>query len=253
MSSEEGFYLYGIVASNKQQDLGPLGIGGRGDRVYTIVYQNIAAIVSRSPIIKYHVTRDNVQAHTRVLETVARAHTVLPVRFCTIAKNEEMIVSHLLKTRYQEFIDLAREMEGKIELGVRARWKDMDAIFTEVAEENKSIKMLKEASLREKNQQIKYANSIKIGEMVKKALEQKRKREAQQVLEAIKPLCLTYKESPIYGDMNLFNATFLVRKTQENDFDEKTNSLQDKYQDRILLIYTTSIVPYSFVELVVTW
>lgn len=253
MSSEEGFYLYGIVATNCKQGFGSIGIGGRGDNVYTLVYQNIAAIISRSPIIKYHVSRDNVSAHTTVLERVAKEHTVLPVRFCTIAKNEEMIVNNLLKTRYQEFIDLSKEMHGKMELGIRARWKDMDAIFAEVVEENKNIKALKEASLREKNTQKRYADSVRIGEMVQKALEKKRQQEAQALLEIIRPLSSDCKESKLYGDMNLLNAAFLVDKTKEEDFDKKLNNLQKEYQERTLLIYTSSTVPYSFVELVVTW
>jgi hypothetical protein len=253
MSSEDGLYLYGIVDTNSKQDFGSIGIGGRGDRVYTLAYQGIAAIISSSPIIKYHVTRDNVLAHTRVLETAVKDYTVLPVRFCTIAKNEQMIVNNLLKTRYQEFIDLSKEMHGKIELGIRARWKDMDAIFAEVVEENKAIKALKEDSLHEKDVQKKYANSVKIGGMVQKALEQKRKRESQTLLEAIKPISLDYKESQLYGDMNLLNATFLVDQTKEADFDKKVNDLQKEYQERTLLLSTSSTVPYSFVELVVNW
>ncbi|GCE06058.1 GvpL/GvpF family gas vesicle protein [Dictyobacter aurantiacus] len=253
MSSEEGLYLYGIIPTGQEQDFGQIGIGSRGDMVYTLAYQDIAAVISKSPIIKYHVSRDNVFAHTRVLETVANDYTVLPIRFCTIAKNEEMIINRLLKTRYQEFIQLSREMKGKIELGLRARWKNMDAIFAEVVEENAPIKRLKEASLREKDKQKKYASSIKIGEMVQKALEQKRTHETRALLETVRPLSMDYKESQLYGDMNLFNAAFLVDQAKEKEFDQRLDELQKKLQDRTLLIYTTSVVPYSFVELVVKW
>lgn len=253
MSNEEGFYLYGIIAAAEKQEFGPIGIGGRGDTVYTIAYQDVAAIISKSPITKYQVSRDNVFAHTQVLETVARDYTVLPIRFCTIAKDEEMIVDKLLKTRYQEFMQLSREMEGRIELGLRARWKNMEAIFAEVVAENKTIQQLKDASLREKDKQKRYASSIKVGELVQKALEQKRSRETQALLATIKPLSLDYKESQLYGDMNLMNAAFLVDKAKEKEFDQKLDRLQKEQQERTLLIYTSSAVPYSFVELVVKW
>ncbi|GLV59278.1 hypothetical protein KDH_61050 [Dictyobacter sp. S3.2.2.5] len=253
MSSEEGLYLYGIIPSGEKQDFGSIGIGGRGDEVYALPYQDIAAVISKSPIIKYEVTRDNVFAHTQVLETVAKDYTVLPVRFCTIAENGEMIVDKLLKTRYQEFIQLSGKMKGKIELGVRARWKNMDVIFAELVEENEPIKKLKEASLQEKDKQKKYANSIKVGEMVQKELEQKRIRETRSLLEAIRPLSLDHRESRLYGDMNLLNATFLVDKAKEKEFDQRIDELQTELQDRIVVIYTTSTVPYSFVEVVVKW
>lgn len=254
MSSEEGLYLYGVIATDNKQDFGPIGIGGRGDKVYALAYQDIAAVISKSPIQKYHVTRDNVFAHTQALETVAKDHTVvLPVRFCTIATDEETIINKLLKERYQELIQLLQEMQGKIELGLRARWQDMDAIFAEVVEENQTIKKMKEASLREKDKQKKYANSIKVGEMVQKALEQKKTREAQALLDAIKPLSLNYRENQLYGDMNFLNAAFLVDKTKEGDFDKKLSDLQKEHEERTLLIYNSSAVPYSFVELVVKW
>src|SRR5579864_1418441 len=169
MGNEEGCYIYGIMASLQGREFGHIGIGGRADVVYTLPYQNIAAIVSCSPMVKYAVTRDNAIAHAKVLEMAVEDGTTLPVRFCTIAKNEETIVEKILKTRYQEFIDLLREMEGKIELGVRARWTDLNAVFAEVVEENKNIKALKEAVLGEKDRQIEHAGRIKIGQLVQKA------------------------------------------------------------------------------------
>src|SRR6266496_998672 len=140
MSNGEGRYIYGIIGTSQRREFGPIGIGERGNVVYTLPYQNLAAIVSRSPLVKYPVTRDNSMAHIKVLERAMEEYTVLPVRFCTIAEEEEIIIEKVLKTRYQEFIDLLRGMEGKLELGVRARWTDLNAIFAEVVEENKETK-----------------------------------------------------------------------------------------------------------------
>src|SRR5437588_11817208 len=119
MNNEEGCYFYGIMAAHGRREFGPIGIGGRGDLVYTLPYQDIAAIISRSPIVKYPVTRENMLTHAKVLDTAVEEGTILPARFCTIAENEEAIVEKVLKARYQEFVDLLRKMEGKIELRIR--------------------------------------------------------------------------------------------------------------------------------------
>ena len=218
MSNGEGRYIYGIIAANQRREFGPIGIGERGDVVYTLPYQHLAAIVSSSPIVKYAVTRENSIAHAKVVEKAMEAYTILPVRFCTIADGEEVIIEKILKTRYQEFSDLLTEMEGKIELGVRAYWTDLNAIFAEVIEENKDIKALKEALLSERNEQRKYAGKVKIGQLVQKAVEEKKRREAQELLEALRPLSLDCKENRVYGDMNLVNAAFLVTKEQATSF-----------------------------------
>jgi Gas vesicle synthesis protein GvpL/GvpF. len=253
MNSGEGRYLYGVITSNQRQEFGPIGIGARGDTVYTLPYRDLTAIISHSPIEKYAVSRENLLAHSKTLEKVAEAYTVLPVRFSTIAADESAIVDKLLKSRYQELTDLLKSMEGKLELGIRARWENSEAIFAELVEENKEIKELKAATLKEKNQQKRYANQIKIGELVQNALEEKRRRERIVLIDAIKPLSLDYKEMQIYGDMNIVSVAFLVNREQEASFDQKIGELRQAYEPRTQLKYTISAVAYNFVELVVTW
>jgi hypothetical protein len=253
MSNGEGRYIYGIIAANQRREFGQIGIGARGDVVYTLPYQDLAAIVSSSPIVKYAVTRENSIAHAKVVEKAMEENTILPVRFCTIAEEEKVIIEKVLKARYQEFIDLLREMEGKIELGVRAYWTDLNAIFAEVVEENKDIKAVKEALLSERNEQRKYAGKVKIGQLVQKALEEKKKREAEELLEALRPLSLECKENRVYGDMNLVNAAFLVTKERESEFDHKMQELEKAYGGRKKLKYIGPVAPYNFVEVVVNW
>src|SRR5690349_22321990 len=161
MSNEEGRYFYGILGSKKQLEFGPIGIGKREDVVYTLPYQEISAIISSSPIVKYPVTREYTIAHAKVLEKATEEGTVLPARFCTIAENEAAIVEKVLKPRYQEFVDLLQKLTGKVELRVRARWLDLDAIFAEIVEENSEIKSLKEALLTEQNLHVKRSGMVK--------------------------------------------------------------------------------------------
>jgi hypothetical protein len=252
-ASGEGYYIYGIIPSSQEQEFGPVGIGERGDFVHTVHYQDLAALVSFSPIVKYAVTRANSMAHIKVLEMAMQKYTVLPVRFCTIAESKERIIEKVLQARYQEFLDLLAEMEGKMELGVRARWTDLNAIFSEVVEENTAIKAIKEAVLNEKNEQKKYAGKIKIGQLVQNALEEKKKREASELLESLKPLSLDYKENRIYGDMNLISVAFLITREQECAFDLKMQELEKTYGGRKQLKYIGPVVPYNFVEVVVNW
>ena len=253
MSHEEGHYLYGIIAADRRREFGPIGIGERGDAVYALPYRGLAAIVSRSPIVKYAVTRDNSMAHARVVERVMQEYTILPARFCTIASEEEAIIEKVLRARYQEFTDLLGTMEGKIELGVRARWTDMDAIFAEVVAENKEIQGMKEVLRREKSAQKQYASKIKIGELVQKALEEKKNREKEELIEALRPSSLDCKENTIYGDMNLVNAAFLVTKEMEPAFDHRIQELEATYGERKKLKYVGPVAPYNFVEVVVNW
>lgn len=249
----EGKYLYAIIEDSEPQEFTTLGIGERGDKVYTLHSNGLAAVVSSSPIVKYPVTRDNMVAHQKVLEEVMKEFTLLPVRYCTIAEDEEKIKEKLLKARAGEFKDLLAKMKGKVELGVRAFWTNTERIFGEIISENEELAQLKKKIAEEKSEQKVYAGKIKIGEMVKLALEEKKKKEAEILLDSLRGLAEDMRENNILGDRNFLNAAFLVRKEKEEVFDKKVNQLQQELGDRTKLNYFGPIPPCNFVEVVVTW
>ena len=47
---EEGIYIYCIIESKEPRHFDATGIGGRGDDVYTVFFQDIGAVVSKSPV-----------------------------------------------------------------------------------------------------------------------------------------------------------------------------------------------------------
>jgi len=253
MNNEEGKYIYAIINAKEPQEFKSVGIGGKGDKVYTIHQDGLAAVVSSSPIVKYPVSRDNTMAHQKVLEEVMRKFTLLPVRYCTIAEEEKNIKEKVLKARYKEFKDLLNEMKDKVELGVRAIWTNTEEIFGEIVEGNKDIKQLKEKIAKETSLFKRREGMMKVGEMVKEALEEKKEKEAQELLAILKLLSVDAKVNKVYGDRNIFNAAFLVGKTKEREFDEKINELEKKLGERTKLQYLGPVPPYNFVEVVVTW
>jgi len=123
--SGEGKYIYCIIAIDNCEFLnfGPLGIGGRNDELYTISYKTIAAVVSNSPIKKYPVAREYLIPHERAIEEVMKAYTVLPVRFATTAEDEKKVKT-ILEKDYDKILDLLEKMKGKIELGLKAIFKE---------------------------------------------------------------------------------------------------------------------------------
>lgn len=251
--NNEGKYIYAIIKADEPQEFSVLGIGDRGDKVYTVRYKDLAAVVSSSPIVKYPVSRDNTMVHQKVLEEVMRKFPLLPVRYCTIAENEEDIKEKVLKARYKEFKNLLEGMKDKVELGVRAIWTNMEKIFSEIVEENKDIKQLKEKIAKEISVSKRREGMMRVGEMVKEALEKKKEHEAQEILAVLKPLSGEVKVNPVYGDMNILKLAFLVTKEKERKFDQKINELEKEFRGRTKLRYFGPLPPYNFVEVVVAW
>jgi transcriptional regulator of NAD metabolism len=248
---KEGVYVYCIIEADGEKSFGSMGIGGRGDQVYTICLQGLAAVVSDTPIKKYSVSRENMMAHEKAIEEVMQDHTVLPVVFSTIAASSED-VQELLRARYAEFKNMLKEMEGKVELGVRALWKNKDMVFQEIVEENGKIKRLKEA-IATKSPDHTYAERVRIGEMVKAALESKREKEEKEIIKVLKEISVQYRTHKVYGDSMIMNAAFLVDRAREGEFDRRMEELTTKYEHRIGFKYVGPAPPYNFVNIVVAW
>lgn len=245
---KEGKYIYCIIASNEAQSFGPLGIGDRGDEVYAICFNDIAAVVSNSPIKKYPVSRENLIPHEKAVEEVMKYYTVLPVRFCTIAEDEEK-VKRILEIEHDRFVDSLKNMEGKKELGLKAIFKE-DVIYKDILEKYKDIKVLKEKIAALPSEKT-YLQRAKIGEMVEAALEKEKEKCKGDILNILSPLAVEVKTNNTYGELMIISAAFLVEKHKEAEFDQKVNEFADKYSDKIKFKYVGTLPPFNFVNLVI--
>lgn len=245
--AEEGKYIYGIIGTNEARSFGPIGVGGRGDIVSTISYQDISAVISNSPIGRYELSRENLLAHQRVVERIVADDTILPVKAFTIAANAEEVRDFLRKS-YRELTSLLKDMDNKIELGLTAYWRDMGAIFQEIVEENQTIRELKErAAFSPEAQTIK--DKIAVGEMVAGALAAKKERVGNEIIRPLKRIAIDFCLNDIRSDEMIVNAAFLVDRGWEKEFDCKVEELDKKYGPRIRLKYIGPGPPYNFVNL----
>lgn len=258
MKEKEGHYIYCIVAANEERDFPVKGIGDRGDSVYSICYQNIGAVISDSLVMKYPVSRKNTVAHQLVMEKIMKDYTILPVRFCTIAEDngrissKDRIKDKILRERYDEFKALLAEMDNKAELGLKAMWTDIDLIFEEILETNKEIRLLKKKIASMKGTEG-HNERIRLGGLVKSALEKRKEKEANTILKPLKKISVDNRINDTFSDRMLLNAAFLVDQAQGEKFDSCVNELQESRNGRIQLKYVGPIPPANFVEIVVKW
>jgi len=249
--SREGKYLYCIIESNEDRNFGAIGIGGRGDIVSTIGYEDISAVISSTPMTKYVINRENMISHEIVIEQVMKDYTVLPVRFCTIASSAEELRS-LLRKRHSEFKGLLRDMDNKVEMGLKVLWKDMDRTFKEIIEDNKEIKKLKKKS-EGKSTKIDNAAKVALGKAVKEVLDKKKADEAWRILNKFKRTYADVKENDLFGDSIFLNAAFLIDRIREKEFDFLVEDLVKKHEDRMTFKYVGPAPPFNFVNIVVKW
>ncbi|MFA5805912.1 MAG: GvpL/GvpF family gas vesicle protein [Melioribacteraceae bacterium] len=242
---QEGKYIYCIIGTNQPKTFGEHGIGGRGDELFTVCFNDIAAVVSNAPIINYPISKVNMLSHSKAIEVVMREHAVLPVRFSTIAEDEEK-VKKILEKEYDKFKSLLNKLEDKKEIGLKTIFIE-NKIYKYILEKHKDIKTLKEKLGGSKA----YNQLVEVGTMVENALNKEKDLCKNDFLNTLSPLAEEININKDYGELMILNAAFLVEKNREAEFDNKVHELDERYGDKIRFKYIDTVPPFNFVNLVI--
>jgi hypothetical protein len=240
-----GKYVYCIIRLDRAREFGDIGIGG-GQRVYTVHHQELAAVVSDTPIVIYDPTRENVLAHEFVNETVMREYTVIPMSFGTVFRSEDD-VSELLRSTHGAFTDVLEKMQDKIEFGLKVLW-DRDKVMAEIEQENDEIRRLKDEITRNAASSTYFAR-MQLGRLVEGAMEEASNRFVTDVHEALRPVAVASRSNKVIGDRMILNAAFLVERRREKEFDEKVKDVSRRYENTLNFKYTGPWPPYNFVNI----
>jgi hypothetical protein len=258
-------YIYCLVDCDAPAGFGPIGIEGNSE-VSAVAHDGIAAVVSATSEEKLEISRGNALAHQRVMEAVMqRGRTVLPVKFNTIAEDkgrksaEERIVDHVLVGRSKEIVGLLLTMRPVVELGVKGLWTDMEAVFRNIADGSQEIQSLRKkllgttgtgaAGRRPAN----MTGQIRLGELVKKALEARKSDMEATLLGRLTPLAKDLRRNKTFGDPMFANLALLVDKSRQNDVEAVLSAFEAQQAGQAKLRCVGPLPPCNFLELVITW
>jgi Gas vesicle synthesis protein GvpL/GvpF len=243
---EGGRYVYGIVHSKDPVSFGRSGIGGTGELVYTVNYQDIAAVVSNTSVYIFDPTRENALAHEHVIETVMKNYTIIPMSFGTVFRTDNDI-REVLKSIYPSLKDVLHQMSGKFEFGLKVNW-DRDQIIEDIKHDDEEIRQFHQEIIR-KHLQSTYLARMQLGRMIDKALAERSIAYVREIYESLRNVCVASRDNQPIGDKMIMNAAFLVEREREPEFDNVVNKVARKYGQRLKFKYTGPWPPYNFVNI----
>ena len=243
---DSGIYVYSIIECAEARTFGKIGIGGRGDDVYTVHYKDLAAVVSRTPLVVYDPTRENALAHEHVNEvSIEEGFTPVPMSFGTLFKTEKDIVEFLEDT-YDALRDVLVKMKDKLEFGLRVNWA-REEVLAEIERDDESIRRLKEEI--SKSQQSTYFARMQLGRMVDQALADKSDTYVHDIYEYLREAAIASRSNKPIGDKMIMNAAFLVQRDRAGIFDQKVQEIAQRYEGKLSFRYTGPWPPWNFVTI----
>lgn len=243
---QEGRYVYGIIQAKEPAFFGKMGIGNRGELVYTVTHGDIAAVVSRTAVFIFDPTRENALAHEHVIETVMKAHTIIPMSFGTVFRTDDDI-REVLRSIYPSVKDVLKQMAGKVEFGLKVTW-DRDHIIDELKRDHEEIHRFHQEITR-KHLQSTYFARMQLGRMIDKALAERAAESVRTIYEGLRSICVASRDNKPIGDKMIMNAAFLIEREREAEFDAAVNRIAKNFGDRLNFKYTGPWPPYNFVNI----
>lgn len=245
---KSGVYIYGVIGTSSPQEFGNIDIGGQASRVVTLGFKDIAAVISESPFAVYNSlakerTVKDLVSHQFVLEKVMRSFTILPLKFGTMVETADEVIEFLARG-YALLSDELRQMEGKIELDIVARW-ELPKVMAAIYRDSPNIQS-KQREFALKGNKVAVEEKVTLGQLVEQALETRKASSTQLILQTLKEeaaeVCLHEVASP---EMFL-NAAFLLEKEHEGAFNETVALLDQRLESAVNFRVVGPLPPYSF-------
>lgn len=245
MATSTGYYLYGFTDCIRPFEIAGKSVGG-SDAVQNIPYHGIGVLCNAVNGKAIQPTRDNLMAHQKLLESLLKQYTILPVRFGIVAPTKGVLWSGLksslsiIRSRLQYF-------QGKRELNIKAFWVK-EYIYEYIINSYPNIRSFRDSIKKLKGQNGHY-KSIELGQMVERALIKESEKEAETIVSEISSIPLQQKRSKIFGELMFLNLAVLVNDRRESRLDQLLNEAAEKRKGKVQFKYIGPTPPASFVNI----
>ncbi|MET0838436.1 MAG: GvpL/GvpF family gas vesicle protein [Marmoricola sp.] len=241
---DTGYYVYGVV---------PVAGGPRprlrgidDAEVAFVEHEQVAAAASQIVLDRPPGRRAELLAHTSVVDALAAAGAVLPVRFGSILEDRDSVVHELLAPAHDRFVDLLANLDGCRQFNLRATYV-ADQVLAEVVRTHPEIAELRRRT-RELPPGTMHPDLVRLGELVSRAMENKRADDAEMIMDTIRPLVLDESPKQGGGVDHLVELAFLVEDERIAELEEGLEELAEAVHERIRLRLTGPVAPYDFAE-----
>ena len=241
-------YVYGVIgATDATGWVSADEIDGAAAAVRTIEEGPLTALVSDIPGDRVPGRREDLELHRRVLARAIEHGTVIPMRFGMVMDSEDLVRERLLARHRPELEALLHTLDGQVQMTIRAFYAE-DALLRHVMETNEDIAK-RSAALQGLPELATRAERIALGEAVAAAVDARRARDEQALVDQLKPLASDMRVDAPGGDRVALNAHLLVPRDRRAALDDAVRELGSALAGYLALRYIGPLPAYSFSEL----
>ena len=235
-----GTYVYGVVrpgvsvAVSEEEGVPEVRLIEAGD---------LAALVSDSP---EKASREAVLSHNRVLEAALDDSPVVPFRFGFVLTDDDAVRTEVLEAHHDELAKLLERFEGRVQFALKVYYHE-DAIVADILAGEPELARLRDET-RGQPEDATYKQRVRLGELLNKAIEQRRQRDGKEILDALSPLAEAVALEGPEDELMLANVVFLLERDRLDEFDAALEEIAAP-QVKLMRFRLIGPVPaYNFIE-----
>ena len=242
-STESGRYLYAVIETTKDVDLGPIGIDG--GVVYVVSDGRVAAVVSDLANEKLRPERRRLAAHHEVLKRLMATETVLPLAFGIVADGPDAI-RRILKKNQEAFVEQLQRFAGKVEMGLRVCW-DVPNIFEFFVNNHIDLRQFRDRIFRA-GREPSQEEKIDLGRTFDRALMEDREKHTERVVGVLDPLCAEIKENKPRNEREVMNLACLIGRDGKKEFEQGVFAAAKFFDHHYAFDFNGPWPPHNFVD-----
>jgi hypothetical protein len=238
-------YVYGIA---READARRAVRAWRGDgpQLDTVDCGPLSAVVSPVPEGQQRLRRQDIVAHSDVLQAVFRHGPVLPLRLGTAMADRDTVARELLAPQAGALASRLDALDGKAEMQVKAIYAE-GPLLGSILAGDPALRRLVERN-RGMPQAATHFEQIRIGEAIATAVEARRVADGETMLTVLRPLVAAVRLSAPHHERAVMNAAFLVNADDLIRFDQAVEQLSRERAAEIEFKLIGPLPPYSFAE-----
>ena len=243
LTVDQGLFVYGVIEASARL---PGGLTGLDDsRLQTVEHGRVAAVVAPMTLERPPGRRVDLLAYSGTLDAIAERVPVVPVQFGSVLPDEGSIVEELLAPGEATLSVMLEELQGRAQFTFQARYLE-PVVLSEIVAADPEIRELRRLT-RGLPETAAYGERVRLGELVARALEQKRLTDAQLLLDMVLPHTVAHVVRPGAGIERLLDASLLVDHDRRGMFEDALETLAEGVHERIRLRLMGPMAPYDFV------
>lgn len=237
-------YFYGIVRGGIADSvLATPTIDGESG-IFGVEHEGLTAIVSEAQNSRYQVSRVFMLRHEAVVEAAVVAQDILPARFGTV-RDLHSIIEELLSPYHDQLMADLDRTTGCAEFGVKVSWRDLQSVVAQLVAADPVLQRARQRLGPRTPQRTR----LDIGKRVEASIQAARTREGDEAIRALtaSPATVDVSQGKVIDELMVLNASFLVRRAQEDEFRAALEEFDRASQDKYLIQIIGPLPPYSFV------